>query len=187
VRVGVPAPICPQPSHADCDYICTDLTTWVRAQPRVLRRSLQTICVRANSLGTESLGHALRKGPSRTRRGTISAVDRHNETTAAMAAPGTSLAQEPLAQTGRGAGRDPHTKAEPRRRHPGDSRGSRKGSGFSTYMIKKCPSSLDLALAFTAHLASGRHAFLPHNKKMARASASPRHHPPPAAIPRRLL
>jgi len=38
-------------------------------------------------------------------------------------------------------------------------------------MIKEGPSSLDLALAFT-HLASGRHAFLPHKKKMARASAS---------------
>jgi hypothetical protein len=79
-----------------------------------IANSLQAIRVRANSLGTQSLGHALRKGPPRTGRGAISAVDRHNEATAAMAAPGTPLAQEPPAQAGRGASRDPHAKAVPR-------------------------------------------------------------------------
>jgi hypothetical protein len=152
---------------------CNEMPTRSFASP-VHRWSLQAIRVGANSLGTESLGHALRKGPPRTRRGAISAVDRHNEATAAMAAPGTPFAQEPLAQAGRGASRDPHAKAAPRHRHARDPRGSRGGSCISTYMIKEGPSGLDLAFAFTP-LASGRHALLPHKWIMARTSASPRH------------
>jgi hypothetical protein len=136
------------------------------------RWSLQAIRERANSLGTESLGHALRKGPPRTRRGAISAVDRHNEATAAMAAPGTPLAQEPLAQAGRGASRDPYAKAVPRREHARVPRGSCRDSCCSAYLIKEGPSGLDLLTP----LGPGRHAFLPAKSPRTRRE-------PPPAIP----